>query len=65
MSDQTRDRSAVRPDQAPKPESPLVDAGRVTVTYTGQPPKGPRDKEIHTRRKLPEVPSRAPRGQDE
>jgi len=71
MSDQTRDKSATRPDRGAgpdrttKPESPLVDVGQVAVTYTAQPPKGPPDKEIHPRRKLPEVPPRSPRGQDD
>ena len=69
MSDQ--DKSATRPDRGPrpdratKPESPLVDVGQVAVTYTAQPPKGPPDKEIHPRRKLPEVLPRSPRGQDD
>ena len=71
MSDQTQDKSptrparGARPDRATKPESPLVDVGQVAVTYTAQPPKGPPDKEIHPRRKLPEVLPRSPRGQDD
>jgi len=68
MSDQPQDKSATRPDRAARSdrattaESPLVDVGRVAVTYGVRPPKGPPDKEIHPRRKLPEVPSRSFRG---
>ena len=71
MSDQPQDKSAARPDRAAqsdratKPGSPLVDVGQVAVTYSVQPPKGPPDKEIHPRRKLPEVPSRSFRGRED
>jgi hypothetical protein len=38
------------------PETRLESAGRVAVTYGATPPKGPPGKQIHPRRRLPEVP---------
>jgi hypothetical protein len=63
VSEKTQDKSP--PDKTPNPESPLVNAGQVAVTYTAFPPKGPPDKQIHPRRTLPEVPPKPPGGQDD
>jgi hypothetical protein len=46
---------------APVPQSRLDSAGRVTVTYTAKPPKGPADKRIHPRRPLAKIPDAPPR----
>jgi hypothetical protein len=62
VSDKTQDTSAKPPDKAPDQQSPLVDAGRVAVTYTAVPPKGPPGKEIHPRRPLPAVPPKPQSG---
>jgi hypothetical protein len=47
-----------RPALPPGPR--LEDAGRVSVSYEST-PKGPADKQIHPRRRLPEIPDAPPR----
>jgi hypothetical protein len=64
MSDETGNKSTKRRDGHPKAELPLEKAGTVTVTFTAVPPKGPPDKQIHPRRKLPEVPPSQPGKQE-
>jgi hypothetical protein len=54
-----------QPGKTPKGELPLRNAGDVEVTYTAVPPKGPPDKQIHPRLKLPEVPPPSPRNKDD
>jgi hypothetical protein len=51
------------PGQAP--DARLESAGQVAVTYSATPPKGPPDKQIHPRRRLPEVPDAPPRQRDQ
>ena len=60
MSENSRDKSGEPPRRTANPSAPLPDAGRIAVTYSAVPPKGPPGKEIHPRRKLPEVPSKPP-----
>ena len=50
------------PDQTP--ETPLDNAGQVAVTYGAKPPKGPPNKQIHPRQRLPDVPDAPPREPD-
>jgi hypothetical protein len=42
------------------PEITLSSAGQVAVTYSAKLPKGPSDKQIHPRRRLPDVPDAPP-----
>ena len=46
---------------AQAPETPLENVGQVAVTYDATPPKGSPDKQIHPRRRLPEIPDAPPR----
>jgi hypothetical protein len=46
------------------PQVRLESAGKVAVTYRATPPKGPPDKEIHPRRRLPEIPTAPSRERD-
>jgi len=45
-------------------ETRLESAGQVVVTYGATPPKGPPNKQIHPRRRLPEVPTAPPAERD-
>jgi hypothetical protein len=47
-------------------ESVLESAGEVIVEHYAKPPKGPPDKQIHPRRRLPQVPdsSKEPKRND-
>ena len=47
------------------PETPLENAGKVAVTYGAKPPKGPPNKGIHPRRRLPDVPEAPPREREQ
>jgi hypothetical protein len=61
--DSPREPSKTVPDKTP--ETPLDNAGQVAVTYGAKPPKGPPNKQIHPRRRLPDVPEAPPRERDE
>jgi hypothetical protein len=53
-----------RPPTTP-PEVRLSNAGQVAVTYSAKPPKGPSNKQIHPRRRLPDVPDAPPPKRDQ
>jgi hypothetical protein len=43
------------------PEVTLESAGQVAVTYSANPAKGPPAKQIHERRRLPDIPDAPPK----
>jgi hypothetical protein len=43
------------------PDVTLESVGQVAVTYNAKPAKGPPDKQIHPRRRLPDVPDAPPK----
>jgi hypothetical protein len=58
-----KSRSTKQPDSDSdqKQEVTLDSAGEVAVTYSANPAKGPSAKQIHPRRRLPDVPDAPPK----
>jgi hypothetical protein len=61
----SKKRSPKKPMKTRAAETPLENAGEVAVTYDATLPKGAPDKQIHPRRRLPEIPDAPPRDRDQ